>query len=71
MKKQNSIVGAVVLAAFASEASAQSQVTMFGIVDLAVTEIKNGSAGSLTSVSSGRRAPAGSGCAVKNLSGGA
>lgn len=54
MKKQNSLLGALVLAACASAASAQSQVTIFGIVDAAATQIKNGSAGSLTSLSSGQ-----------------
>ncbi|MBK6471764.1 MAG: porin [Betaproteobacteria bacterium] len=54
MKKQNSLLGAVVLAACASAASAQSQVTLFGIVDVAATNIKNGSAGSLKSLSSGQ-----------------
>lgn len=54
MKQQTSLLGAIVLAAFANAAAAQSQVTVFGIVDAAATNIKNGSAGSRKSLSSGQ-----------------
>lgn len=54
MNPQKSLLGAVMLTALASAASAQSQVTIFGIVDVAATHIKNGSAGSLKSLSSGQ-----------------
>jgi predicted porin len=49
MKK--SLLALATLTAFAGVASAQSSVTLFGIVDLAATSIKNGSAGSLKTLS--------------------
>jgi predicted porin len=54
MKLQRSFLGAVALLALASSATAQSQVTIFGIVDLAATNIKNGSAGSLKTLTNGQ-----------------
>jgi predicted porin len=51
MKK--SLIALAVLGAFAGVASAQSSVTMFGIVDLAARYAKNGSAGSVKSLNSG------------------
>ena len=49
MKK--SLLALAALTAFAGAASAQSSVTMFGIVDLAARSVDNGSAGSLKSLS--------------------
>jgi predicted porin len=49
MKK--SLLALAALTAFAGAASAQSSVTLFGIVDLAATSTKNGSAGSLKTLS--------------------
>ncbi|CAD5372579.1 Outer membrane porin protein 32 [Rubrivivax sp. A210] len=51
MKK--SLLALAALTAFAGAASAQSSVTLFGIVDLNVQSVKNGSAGSLKSLSTG------------------
>jgi predicted porin len=48
MKK--SLLALAALTAFAGAASAQSSVTLFGIVDLAATSIKNGSAGETKSL---------------------
>lgn len=52
MKK--SLLALAALTAFAGVASAQSSVTLFGIIDLAAANVKNGSAGSLKTLSSGR-----------------
>ncbi len=49
MKK--SLLALAALTAFAGVASAQSSVTLFGIVDLSARSVKNGSAGSLKSLS--------------------
>lgn len=49
MKK--SLLALATLTAFAGLASAQSSVTLFGVVDLAATSIKNGSAGTLKTLS--------------------
>jgi len=49
MKK--SLLALAALTAFAGVASAQSSVTMFGILDLAAREVKNGAAGSRSSLS--------------------
>ena len=49
MKK--SLLALAALTAFAGVASAQSSVTLFGIVDLAARNVKNGSAGSIKSLS--------------------
>ncbi|RVU47409.1 porin [Rubrivivax rivuli] len=49
MKK--SLLALAALTAFAGVASAQSSVTLFGIVDLAARSVKNGNAGSIKSVS--------------------
>lgn len=58
MKMQRSCLGAVALAALSSVASAQSQsqsqVRIFGIVDVALTNITNGSAGSQTVLANGQ-----------------
>ncbi len=54
MNKRNPPLAALALLALASAASAQSQVTLFGIVDAAATHIKNGSAGSRTVLASGQ-----------------
>ena len=54
MKMQRLCLGAVALAALANAASAQSQVQIFGIVDVALTNITNGSAGSVTGLTSGQ-----------------
>ncbi len=54
MKK--SILALAALTAFAGVASAQSTVTIGGIMDVAVSNVKNGSAGDITSLSSGRSA---------------
>jgi predicted porin len=54
MKK--SLLALAALTAFAGVASAQSSVTAFGIVDLAARNVKNGSAGSVKSLSSGGQA---------------
>lgn len=58
MKMQRSCLGAVVLAALGGMASAQSQsqpqVRVFGIVDVAITNISNGSGGSQTVLASGQ-----------------
>lgn len=51
MKK--SLLALAALTAFAGVASAQSSVTLFGIVDAAARNVKNGSAGSLNTLSSG------------------
>jgi len=51
MKK--SLLALAALTAFAGVASAQSSVTLFGIVDAAARNVKNGSAGSLKTLSSG------------------
>lgn len=50
MKK--SLLALAALTAFAGAASAQSSVTLFGIVDLAARSVKNGSAGEIKSLSS-------------------
>ena len=50
MKK--SLLALAALTAFAGAASAQSSVTLFGIVDLAARNVSNGSAGSLKTLSS-------------------
>ena len=50
---QRSTFALAVLSALASTASAQSSVTLFGIVDLAARNVKNGSAGSVQSLTSG------------------
>jgi predicted porin len=50
MKK--SLLALAALTAFAGVASAQSSVTLFGIVDLAARSVKNGNAGSIKSLSS-------------------
>lgn len=49
MKK--SLLALAALTAFAGVASAQSSVTLFGIVDMAARNVKNGSAGSIKSLS--------------------
>lgn len=49
MKK--SLLALAALTAFAGAASAQSSVTLFGVVDLAARSVKNGSAGSIKSLS--------------------
>jgi predicted porin len=49
MKK--SLLALAALTAFAGAASAQSSVTLFGVVDVAVRNVKNGSAGDITSLS--------------------
>jgi predicted porin len=49
MKK--SLLALAALTAFAGVASAQSSVTLFGIVDLAARSVKNGNAGSIKSLS--------------------
>jgi len=49
MKK--SLLALAALTAFAGAASAQSSVTLFGVVDLNAREVKNGSAGSIKSLS--------------------
>jgi predicted porin len=54
MKNPRSILGAVALMAIAGAASAQSQVTIFGIADVAATNIKNGSAGSRAGLNNGQ-----------------
>ncbi len=48
MKK--SLLALAALTAFAGAASAQSSVTLFGIIDLAATEVKNGSSGKIKSL---------------------
>jgi predicted porin len=54
MKK--SLLALAALTAFAGAASAQSSVTIGGIVDLAARSVKNGNAGSIKSLSSGGQA---------------
>jgi predicted porin len=54
MKK--SLLALAALTAFAGVASAQSSVTLYGIVDAAARNVKNGSAGSLKTLSSGGQA---------------
>lgn len=54
MKK--SLLALAALTAFAGVASAQSSVTLFGVVDLAARNVKNGSAGSVKSLSAGGNA---------------
>jgi predicted porin len=54
MKK--SLLALAAMTAFAGAASAQSSVTIGGIVDLAARNVKNGSAGSVKSLSSGGQA---------------
>lgn len=54
MKK--SLLALAALTAFAGVASAQSSVTLFGVVDLAARNVKNGSAGSIKSLVSGSNA---------------
>ena len=54
MKTNNAMLTACILAALSGSALAQSQVTIFGILDLAATRIKNGSAGSNTGLVSGQ-----------------
>lgn len=54
MKK--SLLALAALTAFAGAASAQSSVTVGGIVDLAARSVKNGNAGSIKSLSSGGQA---------------
>jgi len=54
MKK--SLLALAALTAFAGVASAQSSVTLFGVVDLAARNVKNGSAGSIKSLTSGNNA---------------
>jgi predicted porin len=49
MKK--SLLALAALTAFAGAASAQSSVTLFGVLDLAATSVNNGSAGTLRSLS--------------------
>lgn len=49
MKK--SLLALAALTAFAGVASAQSSVTLFGVVDLNARQVKNGSAGSISSLS--------------------
>jgi predicted porin len=49
MKK--SLLALAALTAFAGVASAQSSVTLFGVVDLNARNVKNGSAGSLKTLS--------------------
>lgn len=44
------------LSAFAAGAYAQSSVTLFGVVDAAVRQVKNGSAGSMKQLASGSNA---------------
>lgn len=48
---KNSLLALAALTAFVGVASAQSSVTVFGIVDLAARNVKNGSAGSIKSLS--------------------
>ena len=54
MKK--SLLALATLTAFAGAASAQSSVTLFGIIDLAAREVKNGSAGTLKTLSTNGQA---------------
>ena len=54
MKK--SLLALAALTAFAGVASAQSSVTLFGIVDLAARNVKNGNAGSLKTLSTNGQA---------------
>lgn len=54
MTKRVPILAMAALALLASGASAQSQVTIFGIADVAATRIKNGSAGTRTVLASGQ-----------------
>ena len=54
MKK--TLLALAALTAFAGVASAQSSVTLFGVVDLAARNTKNGSAGSIKSLTSGNNA---------------
>ena len=49
MKK--SLLALAALTAFAGAASAQSSVTLFGVIDMSVRDVKNGSAGNITSLS--------------------
>lgn len=50
---RNSLLTFAVLASVSTVASAQSSVTLFGVVDAAVRQVKNGSAGSVSQVASG------------------
>jgi predicted porin len=54
MKK--SLLALAALTAFAGAASAQSSVTLFGIVDLSARNVKNGTAGSINSLSTNGQA---------------
>jgi predicted porin len=69
MKK--SLLALAALTAFAGVASAQSSVTLFGIVDLAARNVKNGNAGSLKSLSTNGQASSRLGVrGVEDLGGG-
>ena len=54
MKK--TLLALATLTAFAGVASAQSSVTVGGIMDVAARSVKNGTAGSISSLSSGGQA---------------
>lgn len=51
---QRKLIALAVMALIGSSASAQSTVTIFGIADLAATNVKNGSAGSLKTLANGQ-----------------
>jgi predicted porin len=69
MKK--SLLALAALTAFAGVASAQSSVTLFGVVDLAARNVKNGSTGSVKSLVSGSNATSRFGLrGVEDLGGG-
>lgn len=51
---QRKLIALAVMALIGSSASAQSSVTVFGIADLAATNVKNGSAGSLKTLANGQ-----------------
>lgn len=51
---QRKLIALAVTALIGGSASAQSSVTVFGIADLAATNVKNGSAGSLKTLSNGQ-----------------
>lgn len=48
-----SLLALALLGSFAASASAQSSVTIFGVLDLGLKHVRNGSAGSLTTVANG------------------